>query len=364
METIRILNVIRSMKMGGAQAIIMNLYRNIDRKQVQFDFLVNEEGMFDSEIRKLGGRIFLLPYLTEIGPMAYSKKLKAFFIEHPEYRIVHSHMNQVTGIILQVAKKANVPIKIAHAHSTSNENGLLGKIYKKYLQNKINKTTDYRFACSEEAASWLYREDASKAIILKNGIETKKYQFSIEKRRQIRNELQIEEKEFVIGHVGSFREAKNHVFLVKIFYEFQKKYPNSKLVLVGEGELISKIQQLVKELKMEAKVIFTGVKNNAEDYLNAFDFFVFPSLFEGFGMALLEAQCNGLKCYTSQGVPKEVNVTGNVQFLPLTLSAEDWAEQIAKGIGYKRVSKDNEVRKAGYDILEIAKKLEKFYIEK
>ena len=143
-----------------------------------------------------------------------------------------------------------------------------------------------------------------------------------------------------------------------------KKYPNSKLVLVGEGELISKIQQLVKELKMEAKVIFTGVKNNAEDYLNAFDFFVFPSLFEGFGMALLEAQCNGLKCYTSQGVPKEVNVTGNVQFLPLTVSEEYWEEQIGKDIGYKRVSKDNEVKKAGYDILEIAKKLEKFYIEK
>ena len=363
MEAKRILNVIRTMNMGGAQVIIMNLYRNINRQKVQFDFLLNERGFFDNEIEKLGGKIFYMPYLTETGPSTYSKELKKFFIQHPEYKIIHSHMNQVTGIILESAKKANVPIKIAHAHSTSNENSLLGKIYKRYLQNKIHKVTDYRFACSEEAAKWLYRKDAPKAIILKNGIATKKYQFSIEKRKQIRNELQIQEKELVIGHVGSFREAKNHVFLVKTFYEFQKKYPNSKLVLVGEGELLQSIKELAKELGIEQKVIFTGIKNNIEDYLNIFDFFVFPSLFEGFGMALLEAQCNGLKCYTSQGVPNEVNVTGNVQFLPLTLSAKDWAEQIAKGIDYKRVSKDNEVRKAGYDILEIAKKLEKFYIE-
>lgn len=356
----RVLNIIRTMDMGGAQVMIMNIYRNIDRTKIQFDFLVNEKGFFDEEILKMGGKIFYMPYITNIGQFSYSRQLQKFFREHPEYKIVHSHINQVSGIILESANKANVPVRIAHAHSSNNKNHMIAKIYKKYLQNKINVNATHLFACSKDAANWLFTNRANEAIILKNGIHIKEFQFSEEKRKEIRDKYHIEKDTTIIGNVARFEEVKNHTFLLEIFKKYQIKNNNSILMLVGEGKAKEKIQKKAKELNIENKVYFISNQKEISKYYCAFDYFVFPSLFEGLGIVLIEAQISGLKCFASDKViPKETQITELIKYIDLENSAKIWADQIPENNHYERKIIDNEE----FNISTIAKKMEKFYLE-
>ena len=356
----RILNIIRTMDMGGAQVMIMNIYRNIDKTKIQFDFLVNEKGFFDKEILKMGGKIFYMPYITDIGQYLYSRKLQQFFKEHTEYTIVHSHINQVSGIILESAHKANVPIRIAHAHSSNNKNHIIAKIYKKYLQNKINANATQLFACSKDAANWLFTKRADEAIILKNGINIEDFQFSEQKRKEIREKYNVKKNTTIIGNVARFEEVKNHIFLLQIFNEYQKINDNSVLMLVGEGKTKEKIQKEAKELNIENKVYFISNQKEISKYYCAFDYFVFPSQFEGLGIVLIEAQISGLKCFASDKViPKETKITELIKYIDLDNSAKIWASQIPTNNQYERKIVNNEE----FNITTIAKKMEKFYLE-
>lgn len=197
-ECVRVLQVIRAMNIGGAETFIMNVYRNIDREKVKFDFLVSGDGKYDEEIRKLGGKIYKIPYITEVGQIRFVQNLKNFFHTHPEYQIVHSHIDQVSGIILETAKKCGVKTTISHSHNTRNSNGIIGKIYKMYLQSKINKNSDIKLACGNDAAKWLYKPEASKAIVVNNGIDTDRFLFSKEHRDEKRKALGVDENTVVI----------------------------------------------------------------------------------------------------------------------------------------------------------------------
>ena len=327
---IRILHIIGGLNLGGAENFLMNIYRNIDRTKIQFDFLVNRGGAFEDEIKELGGKIFYIPALQKVGPIIYKKKLHEFFREHKEYVIVHSHLNQVSGIILEVAKKEKIPVRIAHSHSSSNSaNNFFERLYKNYLNTKINKNATNFLACSDEAAKWLYKEKAKEAIIIKNAIDIERFKFNEEKRKLIRKELNINENDIAIGHVGRFSSVKNHKFLIELFNEFQKDKRNAKLLLVGDGSLRNEIENQIATLNIKDKVVLVGNKKNVEDYYNAMDLFVFPSLYEGLGMVLIEAQINGLNCLTSKdAVPNEVNITGHVKFVLLNAGIKIWNQTL------------------------------------
>lgn len=316
-EQIRVLHVLRVMEMGGAQALIMNLYRNIDREKVQFDFLVSDKDYFDEEILKLGGRIFYIPYLTKKGQLNYEHNIIKFLKEHNEYKIVHSHIDQVTGIIMQAARKANVPVRIAHSHNTKNTNGFIGKIYKNYLQNKINKNATNLFGCSEEACKWLFKERANEAKILNNGIDIEKFKYSIEKREKVRKELNISEGTMVVGHIGAFRKQKNHEGLINIYNEYLKTNSNSRLLLCGDGDLKTAIEKKVTNLGIENNVKFLGIRNDTDALYSAFDIFLFPSLYEGLSVALIEAQTSGVKILASDTIDKKTKLTDNIEFISL-----------------------------------------------
>ena len=359
----RVLQIIRTMNIGGAETLIMNIYRNIDRNQIQFDFLVNGEGKYDDEIRQLGGRIYLIPYLTEVGQFKYVKELKDFFKEHPEYTTIHSHIDQVSGIIVETAKKSGVPVVISHSHNTQNSNNILGKIYKSYLQSKINKNTDIKLACGEDAAKWLYKNEASDAIIIKNGIDTEKFFFSYENREKIRSELNISDETVVIGHVGRFSKQKNHKFLIDIFYEYQKVTSDSRLVLVGDGELRKEIEEQIGKLGLAEKVILLGIRKDINEIYSAFDFFVFPSLYEGLSLVSIEAQSSGLKILASDTIDHACNITENITFMGLEKSANVWAEHICKTPLEDRSKVKERIVNSGYDIKNTVNKIEKIYLE-
>jgi len=360
-----VLHVFALMNRGGAETMIMNLYRNIDRSKIQFDFMVHteEECAFDDEINKFGGKIFSVPAYEGRNHISYKKSWEDFFKNHPEYKIIHGHVRSTASIYLKIAKKYGLTT-IAHSHSTSSGTGFLA-IAKNILQYPIRYTADYLFACSESAGVWLFGKRACKKdnfFILNNAIDTKKFIFNSTVREEIRKEFQIKDK-FVIGHVGRLHAQKNHMFLIDIFKEVHDRNKNAILMLVGDGELRHSIEKKIKKLGLSDSVIFTGVRLDIPELLQAMDMFLFPSLHEGLPVTLVEAQASGLKILASDTITKEIAFTDLVNFYSLRSSPKKWAVKALNSLN--RNTRQNyltEIKNANYDIEENAKWLENFYL--
>lgn len=359
---IKVLHVVTYMGRGGLETMLMNYYRNIDREKVQFDFLTHRdfEADYDQEIKALGGKIYHLPRLNPFSP-TYLRQLDGFFKEHPEYKIVHSHLDCMAGIPLKYAEKNKVPVRIAHAHSsnlTKDEKYLLKLLFKK----NITKYATHLFACGEEAGRWMF--GGKEFSVLNNAIDAKKYSFNEATRRKIRASFKIDRDTLVIGHVGRFAPPKNHDFLIDIFSSVVSMNPNSRLLLVGVGELQENIKKKVFSLGLSEKVIFAGLRDDIPAVMQSMDVFVMPSLFEGLPVVMVEAQASGLPCLISDKVPIECRKTeGLVKFLPLNIGAENWSKEILKSKNVARRDTCDEIKKTGFDILSNAKKLEKYYME-
>lgn len=368
MEPIRVLHVFGELNVGGAESRTMDIYRHIDRKKVQFDFLVHTEkiGFFEAEIESLGGKIYRIPRFGIKSLFSYKKALHDFFKKHTEYKIVHGHMLSTAFIYQGIAKKYDVPIRIAHSRCGSrtelNFENIVKEIFKRFVRFYV---TD-KFAVSEIAAiSAFGRHDVrnNKVKILPNAIQTEKYKFNECIRNKIRKELNAADK-FIVGHIGRFQQQKNHKFLIKIFYELQKQIPDSLLLLVGDGELKNEIMQLVDSLGLEKKVIFTGVRSDVPYLLQAMDVLLFPSFFEGFPGVVLEAQAAGLPCVISDTITKEVKLTNIVKYVSLNDDVKNWIQAIIDITkNYDRKDIHRQVIEAGYDVKTIAKWYEQFYLD-
>lgn len=366
-EPIRILQVFGEMNRGGAETMIMNLYRNIDRYKVQFDFIVHttEKCAFDDEIEELGGKIYRIIRYNGKNHFAYKKEWNNFFLEHQEYKIIHGHIRSTATIYLRIAKNYG-KVTVAHSHSIVSRGNKIQRIIKGILQYPIRNISDYYFACSIEAGNWLFGKNIvnnNNFVVLKNAIDLDLFQYNEKTRLESRNSLNLSD-EFLVGHVGSFTEVKNHEFLLDIFLEIKKINKNSKLLLVGDGILKNKIKDKAIKLGIETSVLFYGTSSETEKLYNAMDVFVFPSMYEGLGVALIEAQSTGLRCYTTKGrVPIETKVTDLINYVPLNYSAKEWADVILGNEHNIRVDKTKEVKLRGYDIKDTSKWVEKFYLE-
>ncbi|MCB2339586.1 glycosyltransferase family 1 protein [Clostridium estertheticum] len=366
MKLIRVLNILHSMDCGGAETMIMNYYRKIDRNKIQFDFLLTNVNHcdYEDEILELGGVIYRIPLLTKKEPWVYCKAINNFFKEHKEYKIVHSHTTSKSVIPLFYAKKNRIPVRIAHCHGSKSESGVNGIIRSALRPLLKFVTTDY-FACSKDAGIYLFGENyfnLGKINIIKNPVDSSKYVFNKEKRLKIRRLLNLDNR-FVIGHVGRFHSVKNHTFLIDVFNEVHKKNSNAMLVLIGTGTEQERIKEKVKRLKLTSSVEFLGLRNDVADLLQAIDVFVFPSLYEGLGLVTIEAQATGLPCVISDTIPKEVNITGLVKCLNLNDSIENWARKIIESGNIERQNTQVEIIKYGYDISKNAEWLQEFYLK-
>lgn len=356
---VRVLHIVTNMDRGGLETMLMNYYRHMDREKIQFDFLEHrrERAAYDDEIESLGGRIFQLPRLNPLSS-DYFHALNAFFAAHPEYRIVHSHLDCMSTYPLRAAKKAKVPVRIAHAHSTNQDRNW--KLVFKLISKKLISlyTTDL-FACSADAGEWMF--GTKDVHILPNAIDIERYAFNLLIRNQTKKALGLDDA-FVIGHVGRFSAVKNHSFLTDVFAQIKRQEPNSKLLLVGAGSEMQAVQQKVKALGLGADVIFTGVRNDVANLMQAMDVFVFPSLYEGLGIVLIEAQAAGLPCVVSDVIPREAYLTDLVTAEKLTSSVETWAEKILEKREVLRTDRRAEIAAHGFDITTEAVKLQEFYI--
>ena len=361
MTPIRVLQVVTHMERGGLESMLMNYYKHVDRERVQFDFLVHrqERAAFDDEIESLGGIIYRLPRLVPWSK-SYLSALNRFFEEHPEYKVVHVHQDCLSSVILKVAAQHNVPVRVAHSHSANQDKNLKYPV-KLWYKRFIPQYATNLFACGKDAGDWMF--GGASYQIINNAIDVAAYTYDPTKRQEMRRQLGLE-NEFTIGHVGRFNQPKNHPFLIDIFAALLKKEPNAVLLLAGGGEDMPKIQAKAHALGITEYVRFLGVRSDVADLMQAMDVFVFPSLYEGLPVTMVEAQAAGLPCIISDKVPPECIITeGLVDTLPLSAGAETWSEKLLEKRDTPRTDRRAEIAAHGFDITAEAVKLQEFYLE-
>lgn len=379
---IRILHIVTYMGRGGLETMLMNYDRFMDREKVQFDFLEHRsfETDYDREIRKLGGRIW---HVSRLCPwsIAYRQELKRFFREHSEYQIIHVHLDCFSAVVLKCAKDAGVPVRIAHSHSAGARKDLK-YLLRLYCKRRIPEYATDLLACGTAAGDWMFSGHAYG--IMPNAIDLELFHYCKAEAQKIRQELHLEGCK-VLGHVGRFHPAKNHGFLISVFAEVSKKKPDARLLLVGDGDGREKIVRKVREAGLENKVIFTGNRSDVHLLLQGMDLIVFPSLYEGFPVTIVEAQATGLPCLMSDRISPECILAEElVEVCSLEESPEKWTEHILKVLdcsleqpekrpdwegtegkeketGNGREAYAQKIAAAGYGIQEAAQRMEQFY---
>jgi len=362
-ETIRIAQIMGKWVGGGVEAVVLNYYRHLDRNKIEFDFICDSDSTCIpyEEIKSLGGKVILIPPYQKI--FKYIKELTKILKEN-KYNIVHSHINTLSVFPLYCAKKAKVPVRIAHNHSTTNKKEWKRNIIKCILKpfSKIF-STEY-MSCSEYAGRWLFGNktfDNNNVYVLNNAVDLNKLKYNLSIRDEYRKKLNIKKEQLVIGNVGRMVETKNHTFLLDIFKLISEEH-DSILVLVGQGPLENYLKQKAKKLGLYDKVIFLGQREDVYNIYQAFDLFVLPSLYEGFGMVLLEAQATNLPCIVSTGVPQEAKLINDFKFISLNESLITWKNSIIDLFKTnKRIDNSKILTEKGFDIVNEAKKLEKKY---
>lgn len=359
---IRVLHVVTYMGRGGLETMLMNYYRHIDRSKVQFDFLVHREfeADYDEEIKSLGGRIY---HVSRLVPWSrkYKAELRRFFRTHSEYKIVHVHQDCLSSVALQCAKECGIPVRIAHSHN-SNQDKNIKYLFKRYYMRKIPETATELFACGKAAGDWMF--GGKNYRLLPNAIAAEKYIYEEEKAKKIKKELGLE-KNIVIGHIGRFNPQKNHKFLIDIFEKCFEKNQKVRLMLIGDGEGRKEIENKVKERGLQDNVIFMGVRRDVPELLQAMDVFVFPSLYEGLPVTMIEEQAAGVPAVISDRVSEECIITKDlVKVEGLEETPEQWAEEILKQAKLSKSDRNEEIKKAKYDVETTAKWLEEYYLKK
>ena len=362
-DPIRVLHVFGAMNPGGVETLVMNVYRRIDRDKVQFDFALTQgvRSLLDDEAKTLGGRLF---YFDQKKPLM--KNLSEILEKYGPFQAVHSHVYFYSGAILLNAKRHSVPVRIAHAHNTS-----FGQVYtwkrKGYewlMRKMILRCATVMLGCSRDACEFVFGPECMqdpRCSILCNGFDVEAFLFSNNNRERIRRQYGLEEK-MVVGHVGRFEEQKNHLQLVEQFAAIHRVRADAALLLVGRGSLMDIVRDKCACLGIQDAVIFAGAQKHPAPFLSAMDAFLFPSLYEGLGSAIMEAQANGLHVVTSAGVvPQEVDITGNTSFVALSESPEKWAEEILFHSGRKDPEKANRLVREKYDIRIITETLTMIY---
>lgn len=358
--------VVGNTRMGGAQAFILNVLRNIDRSKFQIDLAINfyaECDGIEDECRVLGCNFYIVPYFKIYNYASYCKAWRELLSNY-HYDIVYAHSTNSASIFLKIAKEYGCKT-IAHSHSTGYRGNLLERYAKKFFASGVNQVADYWFACSDKAAERLYGVDYNMYphyYNIPNAIDSEKYRFNPNIRKNIRAQIGVKDDEFLCGHLGTFSAPKNHKFLVDVFAELVKQNPNAKLVCCGAGALMPVVKEQAKELGILEKIIFPGVVNNANDYLMAMDCFVFPSSFEGFGIAILEAEAAGLPIVMSDVVPSDVDLTSLVHRISLSDTPKSWADRILSVNVSDREIYNSAISETKYNIKKTVKEFEKLYI--
>lgn len=350
----KILIIAGALHIGGAERVAANLCLYSPEKEFSFDYLIFEgyENVYGLEIERLGGRVITIPS-PGTGYIRYFKRL-ADLIKKNHYCAVHSHTQFNSGLNLAVAKHCNVPIRIAHSHTTRTERrvSLLQKMYEGAMRILLRQTATHFLACGEEAGAWMFGKKtfSKRGNVIKNGIDVSAFAYSSQYRQKMRELLEIDKDTFVVGHAGTLLPLKNQEYLIRLLPDIRKHRQNAVLLLLGAGteDERNRLKEIAKSLDVDNAVIFGGGVNNVNEYLSAMDVFAFPSLREGTPLALLEAQANGLPCIISDRIPKDAILTDLIHSVSLD-DKSDWSREICSAERKNSESYATVITKLGYD---------------
>lgn len=365
----RVLYVLDALKQRfGVTSVAMNYFRNIEKNKVHIDFLVLEDSEDDivNEIRNAGGEVYFMPKLGLFNMPKISKFYNDFFKKHNDYKVVHSHFNQLDFLIFHYARKNGVKYCVSHSHSTKYSDYKLRAIRNWVMTLPIKYKADIWAACGVEAGKFLYGNDfldSPKHLVINNAIEVNKFKYDPNIRNLKRKQLGLDNK-YIIGNVGSLKKTKNQKYILELFSELKKTSEGYiyHLLLVGDGELREELENLAISLNIDEDVTFLGARSDVNDLLQAMDVFLLPSLYEGLPVIGIEAQTSGLPCIFSSNVTKEVDVCNSI-FLPLLDNKDSWIEKIKLSRNIDRNDTSEQIIKSGFSIKDEAVKLSQFYYD-
>ncbi|WP_000036356.1 glycosyltransferase [Bacillus paranthracis] len=373
MSKIRVLHVLSAMDLGGIESFIMAVFRELDKSRIQFDFAINVEHKtyFHDEIIKLGGRIFIHPHPKE-GLVKYNSALQETLKQQGPYDVVHVHSYLFNGNVLEIAAKQGIPIRISHSHTVRDrrKSNFKRKIYRYLMRKKIDKYATHLLGCSKLACETLYTKknfEDQRIAVIKNGINLSVFQNN--DKDFLKQHLNLQDDTKIIGHIGRFAEVKNHKLVIKAFNSMllndKKNSSHYHLVLVGDGEELVNIQEMVREYKIQDKVSFLGKRDDIAKIMAGLDLLIFPSFHEGLGIVLVEAQASNVPCLISNGVAKDAIIVDSlIDVEDLSKDEEVWGKRALEIL--ERPKNDSRftidlVRQNGYDIRSVTQTLEKMY---
>lgn len=383
MKKIKILHVTGAMNRGGAEVMLMDIYRNISEK-FHFDFLINYKhklgvvkGDFDEEIQANGAQIKYIPTQWDIGPKKYAFEFKKKCKEIGVPDIVHIHMNAKSGVIAWAAKKAGIKTVIVHSHADLKFRGnlvsrVLSQLELQFQKRLIAKYADYYWGCSNEANASLFYErllTKNKAAVINNAIDTKAFQMvSDEAVEKLRKSYNITENTLVLGNVGRIVSHKNVLFIIEVLNELQKKGLDVVFVFAGRAEqpdYLQRIFQKAEEYKITERIRYLDVRDDVPVVMHSFDVFMGPALKEGFGLVAVEAQAAGLPCYLYKGFPKTVDMNLDLVTFFDSFSVSEWTDAIFYDVSQnKKIAKEEigeKIMSKGFDIETNTRKIEELY---
>lgn len=373
----RVLQIAVGINGGGVGAVLLNYYSHMDHNDVKFDIVIDDlpsvknGSLNEATFKQMGCNIFRVT--PKSVNLRENIRQVSEIMKNGNYDVLHSNMEEWSALYCCIAKKHGINTRIAHAHlAYVNTPSLIKKMYNRVLKTGLKHYATDFFACSRDAGKYLFGDSILKKDnfkVLPNAIETDKYIYNCETRNRIRKEFGISNNTFVVGFVGRLYYQKNPERMIRIFNEICKKHTDSQLVIVGDYKSYSKFSELTDYAKKNGiynQIIYTGLRQDVPDVMQAFDAFVLPSRYEGFGIVYIEAQTAGLMTFgTAKVVPEEVNCTKLMNFIDSKKTDKEWAEIILnKSLNYTRENLSTEIRNSGFEIAVEAKKLQRFYIEK
>lgn len=350
----RLLCILSSMDSGGAETFLMKIYRQLDKSKYQMDFCINvpEKCYYEDEITDLGGRIYRIPSKSE-NRKEFARQLTQLVKSEQYAYILRLTCNGMGLMDVQIAKKAGATRCAVRSTNSRTDAGWKGELLHCLGKMLFGRYVDVKFAPSDLAAIYTFGKkayDAGEATILHNAVDLGVFRYDPEGREAVRREFDIPGDALLVGHVGRLMTQKNHGYLLQIFSEIQKKRPESKLLLVGKGELEAQLRGQVEQMGLSQAVIFAGVRSDIPQMLSAMDVFVFPSLYEGMPNTVIEAQATGLPCVIADTITREADITGLVQYLPLDKTPGQWAETALAAAAQPRKNTQADFVENKYDI--------------
>ena len=366
---VKILHVVGGMNVGGTETMLMNLYRKLNTN-VQFDFIsyYDKDAYYDDEIKRLGGQVIKIDSPNKVGMIKSIKNLCEAIKENGPYDAVHAHTLFNCGVAMIAARLSGINVRVSHAHTNlDNTQSIIRKIYIWCMRRTINLFSTDCIACSESAGKYLFGESitlSKKYKLLPNYVDYKKY-LNCSDTKSVRQELGIKDDDIVVGHIGRFVEAKNHKFLLEVVSEMINLNNKVKLILTGDGELRKEMECYVEELGIKENVYFLGIRKDIDKILNNLDIFIFPSIYEGLGLVMIEAQSAGIPCLVSEAIQKEADLDiGLVKQINLNDKKELWIKEAFELIENKNKNKKqilSAIKNKGYDLDNIINKLLEIY---